>query len=159
MDLCYARQWCHSRPGILGFLASILLHTTAVILMLTDMHSERKRQIAEVLMNTPFFLFASFVPFCACFSRLVRRKYLTQECYFMLLAAANFWATFSFGMVLNLLLVLWLGLSLFSLLEFSRLLGVLVLDNILITLYVWGFGIAWDIAEAKANAMICTRIC
>jgi hypothetical protein len=103
MILCDAQQWCRSRPVILGFLSSILLHTTAVILVLTDhAHSERKRQIAEVLMNTPlgsafsfFCLFVSlFLSVLLFSSRLVRRKFLTQDCCFMLLAAANFWATF-----------------------------------------------------------------
>jgi hypothetical protein len=62
-------------------------------------------------------------------------------------------------MVLNLLLAIWLEVSVFSLLEFARVLGVLVLDNIFIALSVWGFGVAWDIAEAKADAMICTCVC
>jgi hypothetical protein len=146
-------QWYRSRPVVLGFLSSILLHTTALILVLTDVHSERKRQIADVLMLIPLgaftFFFCLFFPALLFCSLLARRK-PSPQCCSMLRAAVHFCGSFSFGMDLNLLVASWLGLL--------KTVAVEKYFAIALSLACWGvaayweeFLATWEVEEEKAD--------
>jgi hypothetical protein len=150
MVLFDARQWYRSPPVILGFLSSILFQTTAVIIVLLDGHNERKRQVANVLMMIPwrcgvFFVYPSLA---VLLSVLVIRSWLTtrtrrnkplMQCCSMLRAAVTFWATFSFGMVLNLVLASWLGLIALPVEVIMK-----VLYTLSITLALLGLSATWE---------------
>jgi hypothetical protein len=169
MVLFDARQWYRSRPVILGFLSSILFQTTALLVVLTDEHNERKRQIADVLMTTPlrcaaiFFypLLAVFIPvfFCSRLARWRWRETLLQCCS-MVRASASFWGTFSVGMVLNLGLASWLGL-----IEAPLEITMLVFESFSVTLGLWGLAASWEALltvwdEENADTdMIFTFVC
>jgi hypothetical protein len=80
-----ARQWYRSRQVILGFLSSILFQTTAVVLVLTDVRSEWKRQIADV----SFQFLVVLLPVLLFCSWQARKRNSSLQCCSLLRATAK----------------------------------------------------------------------